>query len=529
MKPSCILTVLLATVTLSPRTAHAQDPEIAVSDVGQLRAAIAAAGPGDEIVLADGEYVIDRTFDCTAPGRADAPVVVRAANPLGAVVRSSAIVAFHAQAPHWAFQGLDIQGTCADHSQCEHAFHITGHADGTVVRSCRMRDWNAQIKGNGDFVGEGGVIVFPDDVLIEGNEMYSEAPRDTGNPVTPVDIVGGRRWIVRANYIHDHAKLGADQVSFAAFFKGNSRDGLMERNLVVCEQLHSGQIRLGLSFGGGGTQPDRFCEDGTCSPEHQGGVMRNNIIVRCPTDVGIYLNEATNAQVDHNTLFDTAGIDVRFQASTVALRNNLLDGRIRTRDGGTMDTAGNVEQVGVQALQAWFRDPGAADFTLLDGAAFVDQGVGAAGVANDYCGVARDDGAPDAGAVEYRAGAACDTTRPPLEAAAPGEVPDELPGEGEGEVQGGADEGAGEGEGEGVGQGEADEGGDEGAGDGGDDGDGQEGEGEVVDPGANGEAGQGPGALDDGPRGGGSRRDDGGLCASAPGAGGGRRLLFPRR
>lgn len=31
-----------------------------------------------------------------------------------------------------------------------------------------------------------------------------------------------------------------DPISYAAFLKGNSRDGLFERNLVVCERASSG-------------------------------------------------------------------------------------------------------------------------------------------------------------------------------------------------------------------------------------------------------------------------------------------------
>src|SRR5262249_23359599 len=155
------------------------------------------------------------------------------------------------------------------------------------------------------------------------------------NPVTPIDVVGGYRWVIRANYIHDHAKAQDNTISYAAFLKGNSRDGVFERNLVVCEMLHSGQIRLGLSFGGGGSSPDNICEDGTCNPEHQNGIMRNNIIAHCPADVGIYVNEGQNTLIYNNTLYDTAGIDMRFATTTGEVRNNLLGGDIQNRDGAT--------------------------------------------------------------------------------------------------------------------------------------------------------------------------------------------------
>ncbi len=312
---------------------------------------------------------------------------------------------FKVSAPHWRFENLDIQGTCLSHGDCEHAFHVVGEADFTRIRNSRLHDFNAMIKGN----GEGNPYVFPDDVVIEGCELYNSTIRATGNPVTPIDVVGGRRWVVRGNFIHDHAKGGGDEISYAAFLKGNSRDGLFERNLVICERDHTGGIRLGLSFGGGGSGPPSICEDGTCTPEHQNGVMRNNVIVNCPQDVGVYLNAAANTKVYDNTLYNTTGIDVRFVASTADVRNNILSGAIRDRNGGTSTRATNLEGVTSGQWTAWFVNPAGANFSLLNGGQIVDLAQPLAQVTDDYCGNARGP-APDIGAVEY-SGAACDTSR----------------------------------------------------------------------------------------------------------------------
>ncbi len=401
--------------------------EVPVSSAEQLRDAVSAAKAGDEIVISAGAYDFGATLDCVNAGTAAAPITVRAADDAEVVLRFDAVVGFHVQAPHWTFEGLTIQGVCAAHDDCEHAFHITGHADWTVVRGCTLRDYNAQIKGNGHTVGPGGAMVWPNDVLIEGSELYSAAPRQTGNPVTPIDVVGGRRWIVRGNFIHDHAKLQSDTVSYAAFFKGNSRDGLMERNLVICELLHTGQIRLGLSLGGGGSNPNSICEEATCNPEHQNGVLRNNIVLNCPTDVGVYLNEATNTKLYNNTLINTTGVDVRFSTSTADIRNNLLDGKIRDRDGGSHSGAANLESVPLATLQAWFADPLAADLSLVDGAQLVDAGDPSAEVADDFCTNLRDDGLPDIGAVEYDGDGPCMTNTPFVPSDEPVEPADDSP------------------------------------------------------------------------------------------------------
>lgn len=378
---------------------RARAGEVPVADVPGLLAAIQAAQPGDTIVLAPGTYEIHQSkIACEAAGTADAPIVVRA-DTLGTVnLKFDAVEGFHVRGPFWEFNNLDIEGICAADSDCEHAFHVTGAAESTWLHHNRLHGFNAMVKGNGEPIGPNDTFVWPDDVTIEYNELWNPAPRDTGNPVTPLDIVGGQRWVIRGNFIHDHAKGGGDNISYAAFLKGHSKDGIIERNLVVCELLHTGQVRLGLSLGGGGTGPDSICEDGACKPEHERGTLRNNLIVHCPADVGIYINAGADSQIVHNTLFATAGIDMRFAETTGLVANNILDGKIRDRDGAVTTKMNNLEQAD---LAAWFADPGAYDFTLVDGAALVDLAAPLPAVTDDYCANLRDDGKPDIGAIEY--------------------------------------------------------------------------------------------------------------------------------
>ena len=407
-----VSTFLVVAILLLVRAPTGSAEEKTVVNDGQLVDAINGAQEGDVITLLPGVYSVGNALMCSAAGTAEAPIVVRAGALGTVIIEVDTWIGFRVGGPHWTFENLEIEGVCASHDVCEHAFQVVGLADFTTVRSCKLRDFNAAIKGNGDTVGPGGAMTWPDGVLIEFNEIYNSSVRQTGNPVTPIGVVGGHDWVVRANFIHDHAKAMSDQVSFAAFFKGNSKGGLMERNLVICELLHSGQIRLGLSFGGGGSSPPSICEESNCSVEHDGGVMRNNIIVNCPADVGIYLNEAKDSKIYNNTIYNTAGIDVRFPASNADVRNNLLDGEIRARDGATVVKGSNLEEISQGSLAMWFANPGGADFTLLEGAALVDQGETLADIPDDFCANWRDDGLNDIGAVEYDEESMCPTTQP---------------------------------------------------------------------------------------------------------------------
>jgi hypothetical protein len=196
-------------------------------------------------------------------------------------------------------------------------------------------DFNAHFKVN----GAGGA--FPDDGLIEGNTIANASVRATASPVTPVDIVAASGWTIRANLIADFIKGGGDRISYGAFAKGAGARTTFERNVVICEQQLRGDpgARVGLSFGGGGTGK-RFCRDGRCITEQEEGVIRDNLVASC-SDAGIYANSAARTWISHNTLLDTAGIDLRFPETSAQVEGNLVDGPIRSRNGARLRLADN--------------------------------------------------------------------------------------------------------------------------------------------------------------------------------------------
>ncbi|MBM4363656.1 MAG: hypothetical protein FJ104_13320, partial [Deltaproteobacteria bacterium] len=203
--------------------------------------------------------------------------------------------------------------------------------------------------------------------------------------------------------------------------KSGGSGGLFERNLVACTRdVDSGGVRIGLSFGGGGTAP-QFCAPAfdpavPCDVEHTNGVMRNNLLLAC-SDVGIYVNRGANTKLVHNTLVATSGIDFRFPTTTGEAHGNLLMGKIRARDGSTFADTSNVANQPLDFFTALYADPLALDFRVVGDPSALALGPARADVLDDYCARQRPPASLALGALEHSAGD-CDVSPPP---APPGE------------------------------------------------------------------------------------------------------------
>lgn len=306
-----------------------------VQGVDQLLRAVRQAQPGDVIELAPGRYPIKGNVNIDRPGLAGAPVVLRAERVGQAVLEFNALEGFFVQAPYWVFEDLTIVGKCSRHQDCEHAFHVVMKARNTVIRNNLVEDFNAHIKVNGH-KGQ-----WPDDGLVQFNTLRNSAGRDTHFPVTPIDIVAANRWVVVDNTISDFVKLHGNLISYGVFMKGAGEGGRIERNTIVCTSRDISQpgVRVGASFGGGGTGAP-YCRDKKCLTEHTLGVLQDNDIAHC-NDFGIYINQANQTTIAGNRLLNTAGIDVRFPNASATVTQNVVEGRIRSRDGGVVEASGN--------------------------------------------------------------------------------------------------------------------------------------------------------------------------------------------
>lgn len=310
-------------------TSTAAAETITVGDSLEFRAALERVGAGDEVTLLPGRYQIGR-FNTSTGGRPGQPIIVKALVAGSAIIHVRDTETFSITHPYWFFENLTIQGTDKTH----HAFHLAGNADNVRIRNCRLTNFHSHIKSNGN--GH----QFPDRVLIEGNRLHNDVLRNTSEPTTPIDAVGGRNWVIRNNFIADFGKNGRNAVSYGAFLKGNSRQGLIEQNLVICSWKHQGGYRIGLSLGGGGTEAS-YCENQDCRVEHRNGTIRNNIVLNC-SDAGIFIKKAEQSGVYHNTLIDTLGIDIQVYPGSAVVENNYVGGVVLVRKGATAIASGNI-------------------------------------------------------------------------------------------------------------------------------------------------------------------------------------------
>lgn len=408
------LSLTLMTYALSAKAA-----QVHVSNPDELRAAIAAAKAGDEITLAPGIYALSGSkIACSADGTPSAPIVVRSSTPLAAKLELSTVEGFFVTGAHWHFEGLDVQGTCPVDDDCEHAFHVAG-ASGFVLRSSRIVDFNAQLKVNATAQG----AAIPHGGLVEGCEIYDTRARHTNNPVTKLNIDSGDGWVVRANYIHDFHKT-SNSPSYGAFMKSGGKNGLFERNLVLCSRdvTTKAAVTIGLSFGGGLTGP-RYCApafdaETPCAVEHEDGVMRNNVIANC-SDVGIYVAKGKGTSLLHNTLIATSGVDFRFDTTTGEARGNVVGGAMRNRDGATHVASDNLTGVERALFEAMYVAPLLGDLRRKgDLSALLGKVAASPSVPDDYCARART-GNWDLGALQHSLGD-CATVPPPLGASGDG-------------------------------------------------------------------------------------------------------------
>lgn len=339
-----------------------------VSDEQSFEKALEDVLPGQDIVVKKGTYFFSskRLNISQITPSASRPVVLRAEEPGTVLLQLDGLEGIVINQPYWTVSGLTFKGVCPTPSDCDHALHIVGDADHSLVQNNVFIDFNAAIKVN-RMADE-----FPDNGTIRRNHFYNTQPRDTSRSVTPINLDHGNAWSIDRNIIRDFIKSGGNQVSYGAFMKGGNEQGVIENNLVICNSTsrkYDG-YQIGLSLGGGGMEQEN--RRGQIAFEGDNHTVRNNIVLHC-NDVGLYINKSSNSLVNNNILYHTSGIDVRFAQSSAELINNIVSGKIRERDQGKASASYNLilspdYLTEKQKLDDWFTSPAIGNFSPKDDA-----------------------------------------------------------------------------------------------------------------------------------------------------------------
>jgi len=364
---------------------QATSMKITVSNIVELKKALREALPGQQIDVLPGRYEFERTMEIRQAGTESQPIRLSGRNlhQVEFLMKGEGLLMLR---PYWVIENISFIGQCEIHDHCQHALHVVGQANHILINNNVFRDFNSALKVNG-YKGH-----YPDFGQVKNNTFYNTTPRFTRGPATPVDIVAVNDWLVSGNFIFDIQKSAGDEVSYAGFIKGNAHRGVFERNLVMCEAnlKGGGHTSLGLSFGGGGTGKQYSRDE--VSRESTKGIMRNNIIMHCPNDVGIYLNEAHDTLLENNIVYNTVGVDVRYEDSTAILRNNIISGRVINRAGGQHQLQQNLIQsrsffTGRDHLKDLFKSADLGDFSFVESLDITPEPIHSGdGQITDYCG-----------------------------------------------------------------------------------------------------------------------------------------------
>ncbi len=225
----------------------------------------------------------------------------------------------------------------------KHAIVVNGGGQSPQIYNVRMADTGEQfVKVNPLSFGKG-----VDNGKVEYSVMeYTSSPPSTDHGggtgyTNGVDVHAGKGWIIRNNRFENfHTPDNAQNLWNPAILMWNgAADTLVENNQFI-------DVDRAIAFG----LLDR-------AGEHDGGIIRNNMIVMRPnlyssnrtagSDATILVWSSPSTQVLHNTIVTQGNtnmaIELRFNSAGAVIRNNLIDASISDRSGNSFEQANNVQ------------------------------------------------------------------------------------------------------------------------------------------------------------------------------------------
>ena len=328
-----------------------------------IRSALANAKPGDTIEIKPGVYIMEKSMRTGNDGTAKKPITLRAAGDKGyAVLVSKGLISFKIKHRFWVFKGIHFKGVPATTRATLFVDGPSGARD-IIITDCKISH-SGQHGMKGGRTSEKAV----DNIVIEHTELFQTY-------ATGFDIVAGKNWVMRNNYVHHFGmKKG---VTYGIFLKGGGSYGIIEGCLVDGSGSEIGTT-VGISFGGGktGAQWMPKYPDGKIMPEHDNGIARNNIVIGT-RDIAYHTNAGSNCKFYNNLAWEC---NLRHRSKKSFQRqssypkdplliNNILTGALKNVLSGSREN--------IEPKKEWFKNPDNYDFRLTDKgkAALVGKGV----------------------------------------------------------------------------------------------------------------------------------------------------------
>jgi len=286
-------------------------------------AAVQAALPGDTILATPGRYTVKLRFTAENSGTEKAHVLVTSRDGPGTVILDGAatgadITVKFTAASYIRLEGVDItgggyHGVFFDTG----AHHITVNGNRIYDNFTMLpMDSHAELKGSGPAENR------PHHIAITNNEIFHTTHPAGGN-FQGIDCNFCDDFLISGNYLHDIREPSSEP--FAHYDRGSCIQMKSSSTNVVIEHNRIARCHIGVVYGG----------EGLASPEHVGGVVRNNLI-HDSAEIGIAAVNVTRGKIVRNTLWKNGvnivvARDKRYPQSQniIEILENDLDGPIR--------------------------------------------------------------------------------------------------------------------------------------------------------------------------------------------------------
>jgi hypothetical protein len=334
---------------------------VEITPSGNLRGAISALQPGDELVLAGGTYTMSSRFGVTVVGTPQQPITIRAKTgekPRIHMNTTAQNIIEVVGSRYVTFRGLEFTGgshgirlmdsdfvtieSCEIHETGDVA--ISANSGGTYegLRILRNHIHHTHGTGEGMYLGCNNNACRIANSLIEGNYIHhtNGADVEQGDGIEIKE--GSYGNIVRDNVIHDTNYPGILTYSTV----GNGPPNVLEGNVIWNSNDYAIQSAADV-------------------------VMRNNIVLGTVALQSHQAGSPGNVQIVNNTILDRgSGIEVRNVVGSVLIANNAVyvesGAAIRLISGNVslVTLAGNVGRGGLQGGSSGYSNGNglAADF-----------------------------------------------------------------------------------------------------------------------------------------------------------------------